>query len=313
MLQKISKYPSLHKKYNNLENLTLPIDYYDVFADILPITDSMLICGASLSNFTSSYYYYYARPLIFKESGGIRIPGKKNKPPTQEEIKNAREIYKNVRDSITLNGIVKYTPDTLLRQMVLTEYFLHELERADISAYEKYIDVIYKYVKRPLLLNPLTTYYKKTKKSIDNPKLTSDQILKATSKSSISELMDSILIKHKNKVIYIDCWAIWCGPCLAEMPNSKILMDKMKGEDLAFVYFCIDSEEKKWKALLDKNQLKGEHYLLTKRQSDDLRKIYEIAGIPHYIIIDKKGTFLGKEYNIKPQTAYGKIIELLKK
>jgi thiol-disulfide isomerase/thioredoxin len=304
VLKKLSSYPSLHKKYNNLENFTPSEEYYNGFKDVLPITDSMFICGSSISEYINNYHFSYVMRLNNKESGGVQISWDINEPPTEEEIQN--EV-----DSLMLNAIIKYTPDTLLRQMVLAEYFLMELRSANISTYENYNHIINEYINQPYLFNPLTAYYKKTKKSVDDPKLTSEQILKATLNSNLSELMDSVLNNHKNKIIYIDCWATWCGPCISEMPNSKILWEELKGKDVGFVYFCLDSEKKKWKAMIDKHQIKGEHYLLSKEQSDELRNIYEVTGIPHYIIIDKKGTILGKEYNLRPQEAYGEIIKLL--
>ena len=66
----------------------------------------------------------------------------------------------------------------------------------------------------------------------------------------IKETFNKILQENKGKVIYIDCWATWCGPCKKAMPDSKKLMKKYEGTDVSFVYVCIESEEKLWKKLI---------------------------------------------------------------
>jgi thiol-disulfide isomerase/thioredoxin len=163
------------------------------------------------------------------------------------------------------------------------------------------------------LKEPLFDLYNKTKERIENPKISMDAVLKKLDSSSINQIMDSILFNNKGKVIYLDCWATWCGPCRSEMPNSKKLMKQMDGKEITFVYLCIDSEEKLWKTCLDEFQLGGQHYFLSKKQSSDLRRIFEVNGIPHYFLFDKNGTIVEKGSHLRPDIAKGKIEELLKK
>jgi thioredoxin-related protein len=97
------------------------------------------------------------------------------------------------------------------------------------------------------------------------------------------------------------------------MPNSKKLMKQMAGKEVTFVYLCLDSEEKQWRTCLDKFQLGGEHYFLTKKQSSDLKGIFEINGIPHYLLFDKNGTIVEKGSYLRPDVVKDKIEGLLKK
>jgi thiol-disulfide isomerase/thioredoxin len=303
-------YKTERKEYYKSDSVAWSINCDSTFLHMLPITESMYICGEGLSGFVNWYHHGFVVPRVYSDLNKI-LNDIQQKSNYTIDLPAFKELSASFEDSLWVNGIVKYTPDTLLRQMVLTEYFSHQFDHASISAYEKYIDVVHKYIQLPFLAQPLAWHYEDTKKKVVNPTLTSETILKESSNSSIAAIIDSVTTKHKNKVIYIDCWATWCGPCLGEMPNSKILMDYMKGKDVAFVYICIDSKEKEWKALIDKHQLKGEHYLLTQSQSADMRKIFEITGIPRYIIIDKKGNVLGKDYNLRPSEAKSAIEKLL--
>ena len=124
-------------------------------------------------------------------------------------------------------------------------------------------------------------------------------------------MINNIRSDNKGKIIYIDCWGTWCGPCRAEMPHSKKLMDELKDKNICFIYLCVDSDEKQWKASLAEFNLGGQHYFLSKQQSSDLKEIFEIQGIPYYILIDKTGTIVEKGSHLRPLSVKEKIIGLL--
>lgn len=65
----------------------------------------------------------------------------------------------------------------------------------------------------------------------------------------------------KNQIVYIDVWATWCGPCIQEMPASKVLQKWFEGNGkVVFLYVSIDSDQQAWKQYLAKNtNFKGEH------------------------------------------------------
>ncbi len=99
---------------------------------------------------------------------------------------------------------------------------------------------------------------------------------------------DSVsLANFKNKVIYIDVWASWCGPCIYEIPFSQKIQNAFEGRDsVVFLNVSVDQNEKDWRdALLAHGDWKGSHIL-----SDfSIYKTYNIVGIPKYILIDKSG------------------------
>lgn len=95
--------------------------------------------------------------------------------------------------------------------------------------------------------------------------------------------------RFPGKVIYVDFWAPWCGPCMAEMPQSKKLQEKLKGKDVVFVFLANKCSEESWKATIAQKQLSGEHFLLADKEYALLADKFDIAGIPRYMVIDKEG------------------------
>lgn len=97
----------------------------------------------------------------------------------------------------------------------------------------------------------------------------------------------------KGKVVYVDVWATWCGPCLAEIPHSKALQSKFrKDENVVFLFVSIDENKADWEAKVkSEKEWNGTHIIEQRNEkgASGLLESYQIGGIPRHMLIDKKG------------------------
>jgi thiol-disulfide isomerase/thioredoxin len=88
------------------------------------------------------------------------------------------------------------------------------------------------------------------------------------------------------RVVLIDFWATWCGPCNEELPHMKKIAKEFAGQPLVIISVSWDSDAEKWKQFIGKNEMTWTQY----RDADHkLSDLFEINAIPHYFTIDADG------------------------
>ncbi len=114
----------------------------------------------------------------------------------------------------------------------------------------------------------------------------------------------------RGKVVLIDTWATWCGPCKVEIPHLKKLEEEMKGKEVAIVSISVDEEKdkEKWKKMIADEELGGTQ-LFAKGWSD-ITKYYKITGIPRFLVFDKEGKIVTVD---APRPSSPDLIPLLNK
>jgi thiol-disulfide isomerase/thioredoxin len=119
-------------------------------------------------------------------------------------------------------------------------------------------------------------------------------ILPPLLKNESEKVFEKLINIYTGKVVYIDFWATWCGPCRQEIPHSKVLSSHFAGQDVVFLSLCCQSDKKNWENTIKSEQMTGDHYLLSTDEYNILSKTFNIQGVPTYVLIDRKGNIINK-------------------
>lgn len=105
---------------------------------------------------------------------------------------------------------------------------------------------------------------------------------------------NTTLADLKGKLVYIEIWATWCGPCLQEQPALTQLIKDYKEKNIEFVSISIDikNDYTKWRDMVVKNKVGGVQLIADKSLQSDFMKAFSVGLIPRTILLDENGNII---------------------
>jgi thiol-disulfide isomerase/thioredoxin len=91
----------------------------------------------------------------------------------------------------------------------------------------------------------------------------------------------------KGKVVVVDVWATWCGPCKAMIPHSRELVKKMRDKPFVLVSISIDAKKDTLKDFMKTNEMPWTHWW--NGQTGGVVATLRISFIPTIYVVDRKG------------------------
>ncbi|MEM7109237.1 MAG: TlpA disulfide reductase family protein [Bacteroidota bacterium] len=96
---------------------------------------------------------------------------------------------------------------------------------------------------------------------------------------------------YKGKVIFLNIWASWCPPCIAEMPNIQSLYDKIEDDNVTFIMLSMDKDPEKARKFIDRKGFTFPVYLAASK----VPEVFRAPSIPTTLVISPQGKIVSKK------------------
>lgn len=264
-------------KSGKIENRKLDSTYFN-YLDTINLND----INASKNN----YYRTALMRYLFEKVDSKSYLSLPKELSDNQKIKYSRLKIYNFRKRIFLGDVL---------DIQLTEFIKRNYEQIKIDSFfcDSILNDFYLSCNNEEYKNNIKSYIE-LKNSIKKGSNTPDIILDDINGNKLN------LSQFKGKYIYIDFWATWCKPCIANMNDSKILINEFKdNNDVLFIFINTKDNKNNWHSYLNKNKSNKEIHLFADEETTDIIfKNFKFSSLPHYVFIDEN--FKIFDSNAKP-------------
>ena len=144
------------------------------------------------------------------------------------------------------------------------------------------------YEKELVKITKIVASWRERKDDYDNMPNDGDMSIDFSYPNIAGEMIS--LSSFRGRLVYIDVWATWCGPCIAELPSLERLQKDYENMDIVFLSVSVDTDKEAWEKMLTEDQLNGVQ--LWADGWSQITKSYAIFGIPRFMLVDRSGELI---------------------
>src|SRR5690606_29657748 len=242
---------------------------------------------------TVTYYHYYLEWVASTKEAFEK---------TVEEIfeKSFNEAVEEIRDKggrFWVYTVINYGLQDFSLEHAITSFIINGIHLGDLEYLEEaYHDYNQRFPQSSYrsYIDEMIQPYLSSKAKGTVPGILLDSL--SEKYKNIAEIVAS----HRGRVVYVDLWGSWCGPCREQFSYSDALKKRYEDKPVDFVYIAFEHSKdptKTWKESIFFYNLQGRHILGSKELEDHFRELYDQNGtllFPSYLLFDKNGNMITK-------------------
>ena len=129
------------------------------------------------------------------------------------------------------------------------------------------------------------------------------------------KILRKLIEPYKGKIILLDIWGTWCGPCKAALSHSQEEYERLAPYDMVFLYLANRSSDESWKNVIKEYNVTGDnvvHYNLPDEQQSAVEHFLKVSSFPTYKLIDEEGNILDVDADPRNLNRLEQLVKLMK-
>jgi len=221
---------------------------------------------------------------------GTAIVAKAGEKPKADQLAAAHEAFQAALTTYPANNIARYEDACVLARMGNDADASKEFAACAAAA------------------NPDDPMVTRARHFAEDPKLSLNKMAPAFEVTTLDGTKFN-LDNMQGRVVLIDFWATWCGPCNQELPHLAKLVKKFAGQPLVVISISVDKDEAKWKQFVTQHEMTWTQY----RDADgSISRSFGNSLIPSYYMIASDGVMLQTQRMDADDDVEGRIKKMLK-
>lgn len=219
---------------------------------------------------------------------------------------------------LTLDALDALGCDQTIRDITLTHKLYEQLDWERTPLKDCALEFMEDYVKMPaakaFIRDENEKYLAIERRGITHP----DNLKTAENVANMSDgeqILRKLIEPYKGKIILLDIWGTWCGPCKEALSHSQEEYARLKDYDLVYLYLANNSPEESWQNTIKMCEATGDnvvHYNLPNAQQSAIEHFLDVHAWPHFRLIDRDGTILDVNADPRDLDSLARLLDKMK-